>query len=186
MKTENNDCKRHDLNAENVKNGSTRGGATVEEKSDAGGCFRPAWNDYFLKMAFWVAERSTCLRRRVGCVLVKDKKVIATGYNGAPAGLAHCIEVGCMRERLGIPSGQRHELCRGVHAEQNAIIQAATSGENVRGCSVYCTTFPCFQCVKMLINCGVREIYYVEQYPDENAMKMLAGTNVKCVRCSWA
>ena len=142
---------------------------------------RLPWPDYFMKITYLVSERSTCTRRRVGAVAVKDKRILATGYNGAPAGVPHCLEVGCLREQLGIPSGQRHEICRGLHAEQNVIIQAAVHGINIQGAELYCTTHPCVLCSKMLINCGIRRIYYAEDYPDDLATAMLreAGVTVE-------
>jgi len=112
---------------------------------------RPSWDEYFMQIALLVSQRATCLRRRVGAVIVKDKRMLATGYNGAPSGLEHCQQTGCMRERLKIPSGQRHELCRGLHAEQNAIIQASLYGTSVKGSTVYITNQPCIICAKMLI-----------------------------------
>lgn len=143
---------------------------------------RPSWNRYFMEIAIMVSSRSTCLRRRVGAVLVKDKRILATGYNGPPSGLAHCEEVGCLREKLGIPSGERHEICRGLHAEQNAIIQAALHGVSIRGAQLYSTTFPCIICSKMLINAGVREIFYREGYPDELSAGLLDEAGVKLVK----
>ncbi|HDL04692.1 MAG: cytidine deaminase [Candidatus Zixiibacteriota bacterium] len=134
---------------------------------------RPSWHEYFMRIAMLAATRSTCLRRQVGAVIVKDKKVLATGYNGSPSGLKHCLEVGCMREEMGIPSGQRHELCRAIHAEQNAIIQAATSGVSISGGTLYSTTFPCILCAKMLINAQIKEIYIAEGYPDDLSREML-------------
>ena len=134
---------------------------------------RPSWHEYFMRIAMLAATRSTCLRRQVGAVIVKDKKVLATGYNGSPSGLKHCLEVGCMREEMGIPSGQRHELCRAIHAEQNAIIQAATSGISISGGILYSTTFPCILCAKMLINAHIKEIYIAEGYPDDLSREML-------------
>ena len=140
---------------------------------------RLPWPEYFMRISFLVAERSTCLRRKVGSIAVKDKRILATGYNGAPAGTAHCLDIGCLRDKLGIPSGQRHELCRGLHAEQNVIIQAATHGVSITGADLYCTTQPCIICTKMLINCGVKNIHYAEGYPDELSRDMLkeAGVN---------
>ena len=132
-----------------------------------------------MNITYLVSERSTCTRRRVGAVAVKDKRILATGYNGAPAGVPHCLEVGCLREQLGIPSGQRHEICRGLHAEQNVIIQAAVHGINIAGAELYCTTHPCVLCSKMLINCGIRHIYYAEDYPDDLASTMLREAGVK-------
>ncbi len=119
-----------------------------------------------MSIAGQVATRSTCLRRRVGCIIVVEKRIVATGYNGAPVGLPHCEEVGCLRERQGVSSGERHELCRGLHAEQNAIIQAAMHGTAVRGGVLYCTHKPCVLCTKMLINAGITRIYYREGYRD--------------------
>ena len=111
---------------------------------------RIPWPEYFMRIAFLVAERCTCLRRKVGAVAVKDNRILATGYNGAPSNTPHCLDIGCLREQLGIPSGQRHEICRGLHAEQNVIIQAATHGVSVEGSVIYCTTQPCLICAKML------------------------------------
>lgn len=125
-----------------------------------------------------VSERSTCLRRKVGALAVKDKRILATGYNGAPAGLEHCLDIGCQRERLGIPSGQRHELCRGLHAEQNVIIQAAMHGIRLEGAQIYCTTQPCLICTKMLINCGIETIVFGHGYPDDLAVEMLREAGV--------
>ncbi len=142
---------------------------------------RLSWDEYFLKIALLVAERSTCIRRKVGAVAVKDKRILATGYNGAPSGLRHCLEVGCLRERLGIPSGERHELCRGLHAEQNVIIQAALHGISLNGCYLYCTHQPCLICTKMLINCGVERIIFIEGYPDELSLAMLKEAGIKIV-----
>ena len=139
---------------------------------------RPSWDDYFMHITRQVATRSTCLRRQVGAILVLDKRIIATGYNGGPAGLAHCLDIGCLREQLGIPSGQQHELCRGIHAEQNAIIQAARYGLPIAGSVLYCTTQPCAQCAKMLINAGVTEIVFAEGYPDDLARSLLDESSV--------
>jgi len=139
---------------------------------------RPSWDEYFMRIAMLAATRSTCLRRQVGAVIVKQKKVLATGYNGAPSGLRHCLDIGCLREEMGIPSGQRHELCRAIHAEQNAIIQAATSGVSIEGAILYSTTFPCILCTKMLINAGIKEIYIAEGYPDELSQSMMEEAGV--------
>ena len=143
---------------------------------------RLAWPDYFMNIAYLVSERSTCCRRRVGAVAVKDKHILATGYNGVPAGLAHCAEVGCLRQKLGIPSGQRHEICRGLHAEQNVIIQAASHGIDIKGAELYCTTHPCILCAKMLINCGIRRIHYAESYPDELTVEILREAGIEPVQ----
>ena len=133
---------------------------------------RPSWERYFMSIAGQVATRSTCLRRQVGCIIVLEKRIVSTGYNGAPSGLPHCEQVGCVRETRGVASGERHELCRGLHAEQNAIIQAAMHGTAVRGGSVFCTHKPCILCTKMLINAGVRRVYYEQGYEDEMADEM--------------
>lgn len=131
-----------------------------------------------MNIAFMVSERSTCLRRRVGAVAVKEKRILATGYNGPPSGVRHCAETGCLRQRLGVPSGQRHEICRGLHAEQNVIIQSSLYGASIKGAEIYCTDHPCALCAKMLLNCGVRHIYYAQSYPDELAAAMLAEGGV--------
>ena len=139
---------------------------------------RPSWDEYFMTLANQVATRTTCIRRAVGCVLVRDKRIIATGYNGAPSGLSHCAEIGCMRQQLGVPSGQKHELCRALHAEQNALIQAARYGLSVEGATIYVNTQPCVLCAKMLINAGICEIVYANPYPDELAMSMLEEAGI--------
>jgi len=139
---------------------------------------RPSWDEYFLKIAREVAERSTCLRRKVGAVLVRDKRILTTGYNGAPRGIAHCAEAGCIREKLGVPSGERHELCRGLHAEMNALVQAAVHGVSVEGGSLYCTNQPCSLCAKMLINAGIARIVILEGYPDELAGELLKEAGI--------
>lgn len=143
---------------------------------------RPSYDEYFMRMAFLAASRSTCLRRKVGAVLVKEKHVLSTGYNGPPKGLRHCNETGCLREQLNIPSGERHEICRGLHAEQNAIIQAALFGISIKDSVLYVTNTPCVVCAKMLINAGVIEIIYEGEYPDDLATEMLAESNVKLKR----
>ncbi len=140
---------------------------------------RPTWDEYFLEMATLVAKRSTCLRRNVGAVLVKDKRILATGYNGAPSGLPHCLEIGCLRQQLGIPSGERHELCRALHAEQNALIQASLHGISVKDSILYTTTQPCVICAKMLINAGIKEIVIIEGYPDGMALDFLKQAKIK-------
>jgi len=143
---------------------------------------RPTWEEYFLEMARVVAHRSTCLRRRVGALLVRDKRILATGYNGAPAGLPHCEDVGCLREQKRIPPGERQELCRGLHAEQNAVIQGALHGVSLKGSVLYATTQPCVTCAKMLINAGVRRVVYEGEYPDQLALEMLQQAGVELVR----
>ncbi len=143
---------------------------------------RPSWDKYFMEITHLVARRSTCLRRKVGAVLVKDKNILATGYNGAPSGVVHCLEVGCLREKLAIVSGERHELCRGLHAEQNAIVQAAKHGTNINGATLYCTTMPCIICAKMLINAGITRIVYEEGYSDQLAGEMIGEAGVEIVK----
>jgi len=143
---------------------------------------RPAWNDYFMEIAALVARRSTCLRRAVGAIIVKDKRILATGYNGAPSGIAHCAEVGCLREAMQIASGERHELCRGIHAEQNAIIQAAYHGVPIQGASLYCTNLPCSICTKMLINAGIKKIYYRSGYADQLSRDLLEEAEIEVVK----
>lgn len=139
---------------------------------------RPGYDEYFMQMARLTDDRSTCFRRNVGAVLVKDKHVIATGYNGNPKGFAHCEDIGCIREELEVPSGQSHELCTGLHAEQNAILQAARFGQAVDGSTMYTTVFPCVICVKMMINAGIREVVYDEGYPDPLGAWMLARSGL--------
>jgi dCMP deaminase len=143
---------------------------------------RPSYDEYFMEMAHVVAKRSTCLRRKVGAILVKEKHILSTGYNGAPKGMRHCSETGCLRENMNIPSGERHELCRGLHAEQNAIIQAAVFGISIKGSVLYCTNTPCVVCVKMLINAGVMEIICAGDYPDNLAKLMMDESGLKIKR----
>lgn len=142
---------------------------------------RPSWDEYFMKIANLVAERSTCLRRRVGAVIVKDKRIISTGYNGAPKGLSHCLELGCLREQMDIPSGERHELCRGAHAEQNAIIQAAGSGASMEGATMYCTNSPCSTCTKMIINAGIKRLVMGADYPDRLGEDLIREAGIETV-----
>lgn len=143
---------------------------------------RPSWDDYFMEMTKLTATRSSCLRRHVGAVLVKDTRVIATGYNGAPAGVTHCEVTGCLRQKLNIPSGERHELCRGLHAEQNAIIQAALYGVSTEGATLYCTTKPCSICTKMIINAKITKIVYEEYYEDSLADELLKDTDIRILQ----
>jgi dCMP deaminase len=143
---------------------------------------RPSWDEYFMEMALLTAKRSTCMRRNVGAVIVQDKHIIATGYNGAPKGIPHCEEIGgCLREKMNIPSGERHELCRALHAEQNAIIQAATLAQSIEGASIYITNQPCVICAKMIINAGIKRIVVREGYPDKLAVDLLAEAGLKIV-----
>ncbi len=144
---------------------------------------RPPWDQYFLEICEVVAHRATCLRRQVGAILVRDRRILTTGYNGPPRGLKHCGELnGCRREELGIPSGERHEICRALHAEQNAIIQAALHGVSVTGATLYITNQPCVMCAKMLINAGILRVVYRGDYPDPMAMEMLEEAQVEVVR----
>lgn len=142
---------------------------------------RPNWNEYFLETAALVSRRSTCLRRRVGAVLVKDKRILATGYNGAPTGVAHCEIKGCLRKKLGIPSGQKHELCRGLHAEQNVLLQAALHGVSVKDSVLYITNVPCSICAKMIINAGIKNIISKRGYPDKMAMDFFKEAKIVVV-----
>jgi len=143
---------------------------------------RPNWDEYFMEMAVLTARRSTCLRRQVGAVIVRDRHIIATGYNGAPRGIAHCAERGgCLREKLNIPSGERHELCMALHAEQNAIIQAATLGQSIESAMMYITHQPCVICSKMIVNAGIRRIIVKEGYPDQLSIELLAEAGLKIV-----
>lgn len=145
---------------------------------------RPSWEEYFMQITQVVASRSTCLRRKVGAAIVKDNRILATGYNGAPAGLAHCIDRGCMREKLGIPSGQRHELCRALHAEQNAIIQAAVHGIAIQGSVIYVTNQPCVMCSKMIVNAGIKKVIFAGDYPDELSLEIFGEAKVELVKIS--
>ena len=141
------------------------------------------WDHRFMEMAQLVSGWASCRRRKVGAVIVKDKRVMTTGYNGAPAGIQTCVERGeCLREKMGIPSGQRHELCYAVHAEQNAIIQAAKLGISINGATLYCTHQPCILCAKMIVNSGITRVVYGEGYPDEFSMEIFgeAGVDVEC------
>lgn len=143
---------------------------------------RPSWDTYFMNITTLVAQRSTCTRRAVGAIIVKDKRILSTGYNGAPTGIRHCLEVGCLRESLQVPSGERHELCRGIHAEQNAIIQAAYHGVSVKDAVLYCTNQPCAICAKMIINAGIKKIYYQSGYTDALAQEMLTEAGIDLVQ----
>ena len=140
---------------------------------------RPSWDEYFLRITKEVAQRSTCLRRQVGALLVLDKHILTTGYNGAPSGLPHCLEIGCLREQLKVPPGERHELCRGLHAEMNALLQASQCGVKISGATLYTTTYPCSLCAKMLVNTGIKRIVTLTDYPDALAKEILSAANVK-------
>ena len=140
---------------------------------------RPSWDSYFMDITLVVATRSTCLRRQVGALLVRDKRILSSGYNGAPRGLDHCLDIGCMREKLGIPSGQRQELCRGLHAEQNAIVHAAYHGINIAGSTLYVTHQPCITCAKMIINAGITRVIFAGEYPDEHSVELMVQADIQ-------
>ena len=146
---------------------------------------RPSWETYFMDITFLVAKRSTCLRRSVGAIIVKDKRVLSTGYNGAPTNIKHCVETGCLREELNVASGEKHELCRGIHAEQNAIIQAAYHGVSIKGATLFCTNLPCSICTKMIINAGINKICYQSEYADSLAEKMLKEAGVDVIKFDY-
>ena len=143
---------------------------------------RPSWHEYFMGICDLVAGRSTCLRRKVGAVLVKEKRILSSGYNGAPSKVPHCRETGCLRDQLNVPSGEKHELCRGVHAEQNAIIQAAYHGIQVKNSTLYCTNQPCSICAKMIINAGITIVYYKDGYDDSLSLEMFNDAKVELVQ----
>jgi len=143
---------------------------------------RPSWDDYFMDITCLVAKRSTCLRRAVGATIVKDRRVLATGYNGAPSNVRHCAETGCLRQQMNVPSGERHELCRGIHAEQNAIIQAAYHGVSIKGATLFCTNLPCSICAKMIINAGIVRIVYQSGYAELLSSEMLTEVEVELVK----
>lgn len=143
---------------------------------------RPSWDEYFMEISSLVAKRATCTRRKVGAVFVKGKQILCSGYNGAPANISHCTQTGCLREKLNVPSGEKHELCRGVHAEQNAIIQAAYHGIQLAGAVLYCTNRPCSICAKMLVNAGIKTVYYKDGYNDELATQMFEQGNIELIQ----
>jgi dCMP deaminase len=143
---------------------------------------RPSWEEYFFQMAHVASTRSTCLRRQVGAVIVRDNQILTTGYNGAPAGTKHCIDIGCMRQQQNIPSGERHELCRGGHAEQNAISQAAKHGININNSIIYCTLQPCSMCAKAIINAGIKKVLYQDGYMDDLTEKLFTEANIEVRR----
>ncbi len=151
---------------------------TRADKKDA----RPSWDEYFLEIAFLVAKRSTCLRRKVGALVVKDRRILATGYNGTPSGIRHCAQTGCLREKMSVPSGQRHELCRGLHAEQNVLLQASLHGVSLKDSVLYVTNQPCLICTKMIINAGIREVVMAGHYPDPMALEFLKEARIKVRR----
>lgn len=145
---------------------------------------RPSWDEYFLELAGLIARRSTCLRRNVGAVLVKEERIIATGYNGAPRGLQHCLDAGCLRQEKGIPSGQRYELCRGVHAEQNAIINAAFYGVSTRDAVLYCTNQPCIICARMIINAGIIKVIHQGDFEDTLSLQFMQEAGIEVIEKS--
>jgi len=146
---------------------------------------RPSWESYFMEITQLVAKRSTCKRRSVGAIIVKDKRILSTGYNGAPSGVSHCLDIGCLREQLNVASGECHELCRGIHAEQNAIIQAALHGVSIQGTTLFCTNLPCSICAKMIINAGIRKIIYLSGYADQISMDLLEEAGVSVVQSEF-
>ena len=143
---------------------------------------RPAWDEYFIEIAILVSKRSTCLRRHVGALLVKDHRILATGYNGTPSGIKHCADVGCLREKMNIPSGERHELCRGLHAEQNVLLQASLHGVSLKGSVMYITNQPCLICAKMIINAGIKKLIFDDGYPDQLAAEMIKESGLEVVQ----
>lgn len=143
---------------------------------------RPTWDEYFLEIANVAKKRSTCLRRQVGAVITRGNRILATGYNGVPTGITHCDKKGCIRNKLNIPSGERHELCRGSHAEQNAIVNAANFGISLRDSTLYVTVQPCMYCTKMIINAGITRIVYESGYPDELSLEMLEESGIELVK----
>lgn len=143
---------------------------------------RPTWDEYFMKIAYLAAERSTCNRHHVGAVIVKDKRLLTTGYNGAPSGQKDCLELGCLRDQNNIASGERHEICRAIHAEQNAIIQAGLHGVDIKDSTIYCTHSPCILCAKMLVNIKIRRFVTSGDYPDEAAKQLLKETGIELVK----
>lgn len=143
---------------------------------------RPDIHTYFMKMAQVASIMTTCTRRQVGAILVKDKQVISTGYNGAPKNTAHCLDIGCLRDELGIPSGQSPQLCRAVHSEQNAIIQAALNGRSTNGATMYCTHRPCSICAKMIINAGITTVVYQYEYPDDLAVQLMEEAGLEIIK----
>lgn len=145
---------------------------------------RPTWDEYFIDIVELVKTRSTCLRRQVGALVVKDKRIIATGYNGAPSGCKHCSELGCVRDEMQIPSGERHELCRAIHAEQNVIVQAAYSGTSLKNSTLYVTCQPCVLCAKMIINSGIQKVIFKGDYPDELAMELFKEAGIRVIKYS--
>lgn len=143
---------------------------------------RPSWHEYFIEMTQVIAKRSTCLRRHVGAIIVKDNHILASGYNGAPSKVRHCEVTGCLRQKLNVPSGERQEICRGLHAEQNAIIQAAVHGVSIADATIYCTNKPCSICAKMIINAHIAKIVYIEDYNDSLSDELLTETDIRVIK----
>lgn len=142
---------------------------------------RPSWDAYFMQFALLARSRATCIRRGVGAVIVRDRHILTSGYNGAPRGISHAAEVGCLREQMNVPSGQRHEICRGLHAEQNAIIQAAYEGVCIKDSDIYCTNSPCSICLKMIVNAGIKRVFFLERYEDDLTQKIAAEAGVALI-----
>jgi dCMP deaminase len=140
---------------------------------------RPSLDEYFLEIAFVVSKRATCLRKNIGAVIVRDKRILSTGYNGAPSGMEHCLDIGCIRDLEKIPSGTRHEKCRAVHAEQNAIIQAALYGVSISDATIYCTHQPCILCTKMIINSNIKRVVYATPYPDTDSLTFFRDAGIE-------
>lgn len=140
---------------------------------------RPSWDEYFMKLAWLVAERSTCMRHHVGAVIARDKRILTTGYNGAAAGVEDCMALGCLRDELKIPSGTRHEICRAIHAEQNAIIQGGFHGINIKGSTLYCTHSPCILCAKMIVNAGIKRVVMSIVYPDDSYKDLFSQAQIE-------
>lgn len=147
---------------------------------------RPSWHEYFIEMTRVAAKRSTCIRRHVGALIVKDNQILASGYNGAPSKVTHCEVTGCLRQKLNVPSGERQEICRGLHAEQNAIVQAAVHGVPIAGATIYCTNKPCSICAKMIINAKISKIIYLDDYNDSLADELLADTDIRVLKYTEA
>jgi dCMP deaminase len=143
---------------------------------------RPTKDEYFMEIASVVAKRSTCLRIHVGAVIVKNGRILSTGYNGAPYGFEHCLDIGCIREKENIAHGTRHEMCRAVHAEQNAIIQAALHGVSIEGATIYTTLQPCILCTKMIINGRINRVVFQQKYPDLQSLEFLQQAGIEIVR----
>ena len=154
-------------------------GKTKKVKQDPIKNKRPGWDEYFIKLALLVAERSTCRRHHVGAVIVRDRKILTTGYNGAASGIRDCLQLGCLRNEKNIPSGTRHEICRAIHAEQNAIIQAGLHGIDIRNAEIYCTHSPCILCAKMLVNAKISRFITCNEYPDKSFKSLFRETGIK-------